>query len=479
MTLDALSIANAGHLRELAMQTMFGAFDRLCHGTLIVDHEAKVVWINDRYAAWLDVDATAAIGRPIEEIIPNSQMRTVVETGEATLLDLFEAAGRTIVVIRIPLRDAQERIIGAVAFALLNDLEGLKPLVNRFAALRSELAVTQKKLAEARRAKYTFSSFIGTSQAAMEVKRLARRAANLSAPVLLCGATGTGKELLAHAIHAAGPRADRPFVILNMAAIPENLLEAECFGVVPGAFTGADRKPRAGKFELANGGTLFLDEIGDMPLPLQSKLLRVLQEQEFEALGSNRVVQVDVRILAATSRDLEAMVAEGRFRRDLFYRLNVLGIPLPPLRERLDDLELLCEHLLDKIILKQGTRNREISARALELLRRHDWPGTVRELRNALERAVLNSDDTVLQPGDFQDTVKPPAEPPGRAGSGFAGGTYAEIMAQAERSALLMALETAQGNVGDAARRLGIGKSTFYRRMTALQGESRAEGRSH
>ena len=164
----------------------------------------------------------------------------------------------------------------------------------------------------------------------MEVKRLARRAAPLQAPVLLHGETGTGKELLAQAIHAGGPRAGKPFVTVNMAAIPETLMEAEFFGVAPGAFTGAGRKHRPGKFELAHGGTLFLDEIGDLPLPLQSKLLRVLQEHECEPLGSNRVIWVDVRILAATSRDLEAMVEEGRFRKDLFYRLNVLEHPIAP-----------------------------------------------------------------------------------------------------------------------------------------------------
>ena len=173
----------------------------------------------------------------------------------------------------------------------------------------------------------------------METKRLARRAAQIAAPVLLRGETGTGKELIAHAIHAGGPRAERPFVPVNVAAIPDTLLEAEFFGVAPGAYTGAERKARPGKLELADGGTLFLDEIGDMPLALQAKLLRVLQDQEFEALGSNRVHRVDVRVITATSRDLEAMVRDGAFRKDLFYRLNVLNIPIPALRDRIGDLE--------------------------------------------------------------------------------------------------------------------------------------------
>jgi transcriptional regulator with PAS, ATPase and Fis domain len=301
----------------------------------------------------------------------------------------------------------------------------------------------------------------------MEVKRLARRAALLNAPVLLQGETGTGKELLAHAIHAGGPRAEQPFVTVNVAAVPETLLEAEFFGVAPGAYTGAERKARPGKFELAHGGTLFLDEIGDMPLNLQSKLLRVLQEQEFEPLGSNRVIRVDVRIIAATSRDLETMAGDGRFRKDLFYRLNVLNISVPPLRDRPGDLELLCEHLLEKTGLANGAPGRELSPEAMAALHRHPWPGNVRELHNVLERAVMNTDEHRLEAADFQGLVKAapgpgPADPP-------PGSSYAETMAQAERRILEAALGACGGRVAEAARRLGIGRATFYKRMVVLQ----------
>jgi transcriptional regulator with PAS, ATPase and Fis domain len=451
------------------MQSMFDCFEGLCEGTVIVDREARVIWINDRYAARLNIDPVQAIGQEIEAVIPNSLMRRVVETGEPILVDLLEATDQTFVVMRIPFRDDAGEVAGAVGFALFSHYESLKPLFERFSKLQTELARANQKLAEARRTKYTFSSFIGDSPATMEVKRLARRAAQLQAPVLLHGETGTGKELLAQAIHAGGPRADKPFVSVNMAAIPETLLEAEFFGVAPGAFTGADRKHRPGKFELAHGGTLFLDEIGDLPLPLQSKLLRVLQEHECEPLGSNRVIWVDVRILAATSRDLEAMVAEGRFRKDLFYRLNVLNIPLPPLRERLGDLELLCEHLLEKSALENGTSSHELSAEAIDYLGRHTWPGNVRELRNVLERAVMNTDEVRLEIADFKGLVKvtedhSPGErrtPPGT--------TYTQAMAEAERQILEAALSAAHGKVVEAARRLGIGRATFYKRMSALQ----------
>ena len=301
----------------------------------------------------------------------------------------------------------------------------------------------------------------------------------MKAPVLLSGETGTGKELLAHAIHAGGVRAGRPFVTVNMSAVPENLLEAEFFGVAPGAFTGANRKPRAGKFEMADGGTLFLDEIGDMPLALQSKLLRVLQDQEFEPLGSNRIIQVDVRVLAATSRDLAAMVANGTFRKDLFYRLHVLTIPLPPLRDRLDDLEMLCEHLLETIGAETGSPVRELSPQALDLLKRHSWPGNVRELHNVLERALMNTDAHTLEVAGFTGFKVIPHETGGAGGRLQPGSTFAEAVAQAEHRILASALRACDGNVVEAARRLGIGRATFYRRMGSFQQKRQALGLSH
>ncbi len=260
-------------------------------------------------------------------------------------------------------------------------------------------------------------SFIGSTPAALEVKRQARRVAATESTVLLLGETGTGKEVLAQAIHAASRRAARPFVGVNIAAVPENLLEAEFFGVAPGAYTGADRKGRDGKFKVAHGGTLFLDEIGDMPLALQAKLLRVLQEQEVEPLGSNRVERVDVRIIAATSRDLNAMVAQGEFRADLFYRLNVMPIRLPPLRDRLADIEALAEVLMEDIARRSGLAAHSLAPDGLEWLARQSWPGNIRELRNVLEQAALMTDDAVLEARHFGPGMAPQTTPvaPSRA----------------------------------------------------------------
>ena len=362
------------------MRSLFDMLDRSSEGTVVVDRDARIVWMNQHYAARFGFsDPQDAIGRDCEEVIPNSLLREVVTSGEPILLDIMETERDPLVVTRLPISDLRGNVIGAVGFALFDELKALTPLFSHYSRLQAELIATRQSLAQAqaRRAKYNFSSFVGNSPASLEVKRLARRAAPLDAPVLLLGETGTGKELLAHAIHGASGRADKPLVTVNVAAIPDTLLEVEFFGAAAGAYTGADRKGRVGKFELAHGGTLFLDEIGDLQLPLQGKLLRALQE-EFEPLGSNRVVHADVRIIAATSMDLPAMVAQGRFRADLYYRLNVLTIPVPALRERLSDIETLSYSVLDKLCAQHHTGHLELDEAALRLLKAHGWPGNVR-----------------------------------------------------------------------------------------------------
>src|SRR5690606_29099826 len=282
----------------------------------------------------------------------------------------------------------------------------LQPLISKFARLEQDLDAARRELATQRRAKYTFASFVGTSAAAQEVKRQARRAAQTPSPVLLLGETGTGKELLAHAIHATSPRAGKAFVGVNMAAVPESLLEAEFFGVAPGAFTGADKKGRDGKFKLADGGTLFLDELGDMPMSMQVKLLRALQDGEIEPLGSNQLVRCDVRVVAATSRDLPQMVREGLFREDLFYRLNVLPIRVPPLRERQGDLPALIETLCEDIAARGGGSPLEIGAEALALLAAQPWRGNIRELRNVLEQLALRTDAALISAADVAAVLR-------------------------------------------------------------------------
>ena len=467
---DALS--DYAEIRRLSMQSLFESLESLCEGTVVVDHEARIVWINERYAKRLGANsADEAIGRPVEEVIPNSLMRQVVRTGQPILLDFMETPGVTFVVTRIPIKDEAGRVIGAAGFALFDQVQSLKPLFARFEAMQSEIAQAQKRLAENRRARYTFSNFIGSSPVCMDVKRQARRAAQLDATVLLLGETGTGKELLAQAIHAASARSGKAFVGVNVSAIPDTLLETEFFGVAPGAYTGADRKGREGKFKLADGGTLFLDEIGDMPLQLQSKLLRVLQEQEFEQVGSNHILRVNVRIIAATSVDLQQRVSDGRFREDLFYRLNVLSIRVPPLRERVADMDVLCERILEQIALRTGLSHRELTPEAIERLRQCTWRGNVRELQNTLEKVAMLSDNARLDVADLEGIVPPISNQARGAGSRSPGSAlprYSEALESFERDLLIDALAASNHRVEEAARLLGMARATLYRKLHSL-----------
>jgi transcriptional regulator with PAS, ATPase and Fis domain len=278
------------------------------------------------------------------------------------------------------------------------------------------------------------------------------------------GETGTGKEVLAQAIHGASPRAHGPFIGINVAAVPDTLLEAEFFGAAAGAYTGADKRGRDGKFVLANGGTLFLDEVGDMPLNMQAKLLRVLQEKEVEPLGSNKVARVDVRVIAASSVDLRQMVAMGRFRSDLYYRLSVLPIELPPLRSRLSDIEMLAEFIFAEIAARSGRPQRELAPTALAVLGAHAWPGNIRELRNVLEQASLNSDNPRLSAEDFQLVL--PRQAPAPLGQPTL--KLADIVADAERGAIRSALAAAEGKKILAAELLGISRATLYEKLSAL-----------
>jgi len=291
----------------------------------------------------------------------------------------------------------------------------------------------------------------------------------------LLGEPGTGKELLAHGFHSASPRANRPFVSVNIAAVPDTLLEAEFFGFVAGAFTGADRRGREGKFKLADGGTLFLDEIGDMPLGLQSKLLRALQEGEIEPLGSNRLIPVDVRIVAATSRDLPALVRDGRFREDLFYRLNVLPIRVPALRERREDIPALVEVLGDDLAQRSGAVQPELLPEAMGLLAAQSWRGNIRELRNVLEQALLRGDSLAIDAGQLaavlresgvepQDPVVQEIALDDGAGPDLLR-PLAEQVAELEQRAIAAALKAHKGNKVAAARLLGISRATLYARM--------------
>jgi two-component system nitrogen regulation response regulator GlnG len=325
-------------------------------------------------------------------------------------------------------------------------------------------------------------AIVGSCPAMREVYKAIGRVAAQQVPVLITGESGTGKELVARALYQHGPRAKAPFLAINCAAIPENLLESELFGHEKGAFTGADRR-RIGKFEQCNGGTIFLDEIGDMALALQAKMLRLLQEQSFERVGGNETVRTDVRLIAATHHDLKADAAEGKFRPDLYYRLGVFTLHLPPLRERGDDLPILARHFLRRFSRELGRQVQEVAPEALERFRGYSWPGNIRELQSVLKQALLQASGTILLPAFLPDLSGRPDEsgPPAPAGADLdleafirqrlgpdAQDLYADTHRRVDRLLLPLVLEYTSGNQHQAARLLGIARQTLRQKLREL-----------
>jgi len=372
-------------------------------------------------------------------------------------LELLEAARAVTPAVSMIIMTAYGTIETAVAAIkggaadYLTKPLNLDELLHRIAQVRERqrLIMENRELREALQERHRVEGIIGESGRMQEVLSLVRRVAGSDATILIQGESGTGKELIARAIHYASPRAGAPLVSVNCAALPETLLESELFGHEKGAFTGAVAA-RKGRFELADGGSLFLDEIGDLPLHLQVKLLRVLQEREFERVGSSRPVSVDVRLLAATHRDLEALVRAGRFRDDLYYRINVVSISLPPLRERREDIPLLLDHFVEKFARRNGKRISGLTRDAREALLRYDYPGNVRELENLVERAVVLTRDEVIGLEDLPLGVKE------REGE-TSGETSLTVRVEGlERRMIREALDRADGVQTRAAEILGI-----------------------
>lgn len=468
------STAQVARLREEALRTFSRSFDEYFEYSITVDSETRVTWISDAYYRFLELERSP-VGRPIVSIIPNSYMPEVVRGGVPVFLDLLNVKGQWVVVSAFPLRDSAGAVIGAFGFVVLGQMNRLKPLLGKFSMLQEKLRAAQQELRRQRAPRYHLSQVVGQSTRLKSVKKQIRQAARFDMSVLLLGETGTGKELFAHALHALSSRSSGPFITVNVAAIPETLLEAEFFGVAPGAYTGAGRQGRDGKFKLADGGTLFLDEIGDMPRELQAKLLRVLQEGELERLGSNQLEHVDVRIVAATSKELSALMEEGRFRADLYYRLGTFPITLPPLRERRDDIELLCERFMEEMAARLGIAPKEFSDGALALLRRYHWPGNVRELINLIERLCVIEEGACVEEGAVAELLPGIGpEPQGESGAAepiapdSGSLALADRLAEAEREAILRALQAADGKRTRAAELLGISRATLYERLKRL-----------
>lgn len=449
--------------RLSAARSLLQMVEEMIDGATIVDHRSRVVWFSEGQLALLGgVRLDDVVGQEIERVIPHSRLREVVETGLPQPMDIIQYGDKSLLVTRLPLRDETGEIIGAFAFALKNSIPHLRPIAERVHQLQSRLARMEQALSTTRSHRYTSEQILGASAAMRDVGRLLRRAAQVRSPVLLLGETGTGKEMAAHAIHAASCRVNRPFVAINVAAVPENLLEAEFFGVAPGAFTGAARQPRPGKFQIAHEGTLFLDEIGDMQLALQAKLLRALQDGEVEPVGSNQLARVDVRVIAATSRSLTDMVRAGTFRQDLYYRLNVLSIRLPPLRERHGDIELLAGKFSERIAQTYAMALRPIAPPALDLLEAHSWPGNVRELGNVIEQVYVRTDGDQIKAADVTEVLEIDTdEPTGRTPSPV---SLSSAITNLERTMITDALSK-HGSRQAAAQALGVSRSNLYAKM--------------
>ena len=397
-----------------------------------------------------------------------------------TAEDFLEEAQRVNALLPIIIQDSRGEIPDAIravklgAYHFFGDgtsLMAMGPVIESAVEYRRsrELALFGAAISVEPWRKY----LIGDSQAMNNVSHIIRLVGSRRCTVLILGETGTGKEMVARALHMASPRAHLPMVAVNCSALPENLLEAEMFGHVRGAFTGAANH-RVGRFEQADRSTLFLDEIGDLPLELQGKLLRVLQEREFQRLGSSETIRIDLRVIAASNVDLTERIIQGRFREDLYYRLNVVPIAMPPLRERLHDIPLLVHHFIDKVCRLEELPPKEIAQETLDRLAKYNWPGNVRQLENSVEMAiVLSGDRKILYPGDFAlpSTLKPPAwkQPPSFVAVPDSGLDFEDTISRIERSILEQALQKTKGNKKLAADLLRLKRTTLAAKLKTLE----------
>ena len=342
---------------------------------------------------------------------------------------------------------------------LFKNLEQLNSLTKRVQSLEKELSRYKGEFRERNKATYTFDSLIGNSLTFLDAKDQAKKAAKSDSNVLILGESGTGKELFAHSIHNDSKRSMGVFIKVNCAAIPAELLESELFGYEEGSFTGAKKGGKIGKFEAADGGTIFLDEIGELPLHMQVKLLRVLQEKEVERVGSTRSIPIDVRIIAATNRNLEEMVEKGEFRLDLYYRLKVMTIVVPKLSERSEDIPKLVHHFLRKYQKLMNKQIEGISDRALRILNSYSWPGNIRELENSIERALNMVDEAEMITSDhLPEEIRGYKSPSSTL-------TLNEVMEETERHTIINYLELMNGNKSETAKVLGISRTTLYEKM--------------
>lgn len=446
-------------LNEYLVSMMNKIFDPLPVPFIMLDKQGIIRMINQVFADFLKYPKEDIIGKYVLEVDKHSRFPYVLQTKKSELAwkHTFEN-GHTAIVHRIAVLDEDNEVKYAVGMLLFEDLEQFREIITKNKLLETEINLYRKQIKKIYGAKYSWDTIIGNSEKMSQSKFIGKRAAASISNVLILGESGTGKELFAHAIHNDSARSDLPFVKINSSAIPSELLESELFGYDEGAFTGAKKGGKIGKFELANGGTIFLDEIGDMPMKMQAKLLRVLQEREFERVGGNESIKVDVRVIAATNKDLKELIAKEEFREDLYYRLNVLTLEIPPLRVREGDVEELITILLKKLSNELGRYVRKVSDKAMEYILGHNWPGNVRELENVLERAINLTDSDTILPVHLPAylTQKRSLESHGPIVP------LRELIEDTEKEAILKCLEYTDGNKLKTSKLLNISRSSLY-----------------
>ena len=432
-------------------------------GVVVSDADGYVIYSNKTYAQFLNTEIDQIIGKYATDVVENSRLHVVAKTGQAEINYPHKHKGVGYLVHRIPIRQ-QGKVIAVLGLILFDNASTAVKLSERCSILESKLKNFQEELGTIHRAMYDFDSIVGISQIMNMTKKEAVQAATNDLPVLITGESGTGKELFAQSIHQASARKTFPFVQINCAAIPKDLLESELFGYAKGSFTGASKKGKPGKFEIANMGTIFLDEIGDMPLEMQPKILRILEMKEVERIGSHTVTPSDFRVIAATNQDIESLMKSGLFRRDLYFRLNVVPIHIKPLRDRTEDILPMAYHFIQKIIKGPAGKGIRILSYAEKALLNYKWPGNGRELLHTMERTLVTTQTQSIDISDLPEYFQYPGTVPIRD----KGAMLNEYLQKAERYAIKQALQEADNNKTITADILGIHRTILYRKMKKL-----------
>jgi transcriptional regulator with PAS, ATPase and Fis domain len=460
--IDQIGMRMENNIKKIPGDLLFALLDNPYESLILIDREGVVRFMSSSNEGTYGMPAREAAGRHISEVSPGTGLPRVLETGKAEIGRSMILDDHNRVINRIPLvKDG--RIIGAAGKLMLKNPQQLLQLYERIDTLEKQLDYYKDELHQLYGIRYSFDNIIGNSEKIIQAKVSARQAAMSDSPVIITGESGTGKELFAHAIHQASKRSRFNFVRVNCAAIPSDLIEAELFGYAPGAFTGARRRGRTGKFELAHNGTVFLDEIGDMPWAMQVKLMRVLQDKVVERIGGGKPRPIDFRVISATNRDLDDMMAHQTFRLDLYHRLNVITVKLPPLREIKEDIPVILHQCLEELCRVRKEKIKGVSPEAMEALIDYSWPGNVRELRNVVERALIVCDKDVLRVEDLTTAIRK------NIGHAKTGGdspsSLKDLLEETERLAILNALEKAGNNRVKAAGQLGIHRTGLYQKM--------------